>query len=350
MALPNHTLELTNNNQMPPALSLTGDEVIPAATDLTTKLPMSFTPVKMGDYVLGKYTYNLTNYLDTSGNTLTPLSDILLVDSGQTYKITIADLSNFVSPQITITGSGLATITNVNFNTKNVDVPIATVEECDAAVLDDVAVTPAGLEHYKSRLDTLEAELAALLYVPVHITSFTASPSLVEIGTSVMTITLNWAINKDITAQTVNSVSFDPTLRTTLVAGPISTDWTVNMSATDGTTTDTASTSVLFRNKRYWGVSPNTTLTNSEILALSQEFSTSRVKDVTYDASGGNYVYYAYPSSFGSLTAVKVGGLAFSDFSTTVINFTNASGHSSSYNLVRINNIQTGSNIQVHWE
>lgn len=349
MALPNQTLELTNSNQMPPVISLTGDEIIPAAENLTTKLPISFTSIKMGDYIFGNYTYRLNEF----AGTVTNLSNMLLVDNGQTYTITIGDLSNFISPQITITGSGLATVTTIGNSDKNVDVPKATVEECDAAERDDVAVTPLGLSHYKDRLDELEAELAALLYVPVDITSFTNNYNTLEIGQVVnTTITLTWAINKDVTVQTVNNGSLDPTLRTILVAAvpPISTDKTFTMSATDGQTTDSASTSIVFRNKRYWGVSPNTTLTNSEIIALSSEFSTSKTKDVTYNATGGNYVYYAYPSSFGNLSAVKVGGLSFSDYTTTVINFTNASGYSSSYNLIRINNIQTGSNIQVHWE
>lgn len=356
MAIPNQTLELTNSNQMPPTFGLTGDELFPAAENLTTKLPISVTSVRLGDYVLGKYTFNLTNYLDNVNNVLTPLSELLMYDNGQTYKIEISALSDLIAPNIILTGSGLAYVTQISDHEWNTNVPIATVPECDEAIRNDVAVTPLGLSHYKDRLDELEAEMAALLYKPVDITSFTATPSIVEIGQSVAVTSLNWAINKTITSQTINPGNLHPQFdnRSIAVGGPISTDYTWTLTATDGSSypgnTDTATASLVFRNKRYWGVSPNTTLTNSQIIALSSEFATSRVKDVIYDATGGRYVYYAYPVSFGNFTAVKVGGLAFSDYTVTVITFTNASGYISQYNLVRINNIQTGANIQVHWE
>lgn len=350
MALPDQTLELTNIVQMPRLDLLVGDELFPAANNATEKLPVSVTSETVGDYVLGKYVYNLTLFPAAS---LTGTTTLMLADTGQTYLTTINDLSGAITPTITITGSGLAYITDNGPSNKSIDVPKATIEECDAAVRDDVAVTPLGLSHYKARLDALEAQMAALLYKPVDITAFTSDYSVLEIGQVInTTVTLTWTLNKDITAQTVNHLNYDPTLRTMLVAAvpPITSDITFTMSATDGQTTDNASTSIYFRNKRYWGVSPNTTITDSEIIAMSSEFATSRIKDVIYNASGGRYIYYAYPASFGEFTAVKVGGLAFSDYTVTLRNFTNASGYTSQYNVVRINNIQTGSNIQVHWE
>lgn len=350
MALPDQTLELTNIVQMPRLDLLVGDELFPAANNATEKLPVSVTSETVGDYVLGKYVYNLTLFPAAS---LTGTTTLMLADTGQTYLTTINDLSGAITPTITITGSGLAYITDNGPSNKSIDVPKATIEECDAAVRDDVAVTPLGLSHYKARLDALEAQMAALLYKPVDITAFTSDYSVLEIGQVInTTVTLTWTLNKDITAQTVNHLNYDPTLRTMLVAAvpPITSDITFTMSATDGQTTDNASTSIYFRNKRYWGVSPNTTVTDSEIIAMNSEFATSRIKDVIYNASGGRYIYYAYPASFGEFTAVKVGGLAFSDYTVTLRNFTNASGYTSQYNVVRINNIQTGSNIQVHWE
>lgn len=348
MALPDQTLELTNSTQMPPLVALTGNEVIPAAADLSTKLPVSFTPVKMGDFVFGEYVFNLTTY----GDPVTTISNILLVDNGQTYTISVGDLSSAIVPSITLTGSGLAFVTSNGPADKTIDVPKATLVECDAAIRDDVAVTPAGLNNYKMRLAVLEAQMAALLYVPINITSFGASPNLVEIGTSVGSVMLNWALNKAATSISLTNYSgpaLAPTDTTATVNGPFSSDRSWQLTVTDGQTVKNATAQLQFRNKRYWGVSASPTLDNAGILALSSEFSTSRVKDVTYDASGGRYVYYAYPTSFGNLNAVTVGGLAFSDFTTTVVSFTNSSGYVSQYNLIRINNIQTGANIAVHW-
>ncbi|MCK9529364.1 MAG: hypothetical protein M0R77_02175 [Gammaproteobacteria bacterium] len=353
MALPDQTLELTNIVQMPRLDELLGDELLPAANNATEKLPVSITSESVGDYVLGKYVFNLTTFptANLNGNTT-----LMLADQGQTYLTSINDLSSAITPSITITGTGLAYVTDNGPADKTIDVPKATLEECDAAVRDDVAVTPAGLANYKARLDILEAQMAALLYKPMAITSFSASPNLVEIGSSVGSVTLNWSLNK--TAATLAMTNYTgtpltPSDTTATVNGPFSSDRSWTLTVSDGTAnagnTATSTASLQFRNKRYWGVSPNTTLTDSEIIALSSEFSTSKVKDVTYNATGGRYVYYAYPASFGTLNAVTVGGLAFSDFTTTVINFTNASGYASQYNLIRINNIQTGANIQVHW-
>lgn len=109
------------------------------------------------------------------------------------------------------------------------------------------------------------------------------------------------------------------------------------------------SRAVSFLPKRYWGVSPDATLSNSDILALSQEFSSSKGKSITYDCSGGNYFYWCYPASLGLPSGVTVGGLAFSDYTVTVQSLTNASGYTQDYNVVRCNSLQTGAAINVVW-
>lgn len=354
MATPDQTLELTNISQMPRLNVMVGEELIPIANNETDKLPMSLTSEVFGNYIFGSYVFNLNNYNPAN---LTSQSTLMLVDNGQTYLTSIEDISSQFTVTVTLNGTGLAFVTDNGPADKTVDVPKATIAECDAAVRDDVAVTPLGLSHYKARLDVLEAQMALLLYKPMDITTFSVAPNLVEIGTSVASVTLNWTLNKTATNITMTNYSgtpLTPSDTTAVANGPFTADRSWTLTATDGTAntgnTDSATVSLQFRNKRYWGVSPNTTLTGPEIIALSSEFATSRIKDVTYNATGGRYVYYAYPASFGNLNAVKVGGLAFSDYTTTVVSFTNASGYTSSYNLIRINNIQTGANIAVHWE
>lgn len=354
MATPDQTLELTNISQMPRLSVMVGDELFPIANNETDKLPRSLTAEVVGNYVFGAYVFNLNNY---NPSNLSGQSTLMLVDNGQTYLATIDDISAQFTATVTITGTGLAYITDNGPADKTIDVPKATIAECDAAVRDDVAVTPLGLSHYKARLDVLEAQMALLLYKPMAITTFSVAPNLVEIGTSVASVNLNWALNKtatNITLTNYTGTPLTPSDTTAIANGPFTADRSWTLTATDGTAnsgnTASSTVSLQFRNKRYWGVSPNTTLTGPEIIALSSEFATSRIKDVTYNATGGRYVYYAYPASFGNLNAVKVGGLAFSDYTTTVVSFTNASGFTSSYNLIRINNIQTGANIAVHWE
>lgn len=201
---------------------------------------------------------------------------------------------------------------------------------------------------------TVEAALNFLLYIPIQLL-LTNDQNTLEIGQTANEVTLTWTINKTVVSQSIdNGVgSIDPTLRTYQITIPspgLSTNRTYTLTVNDGTRNGSASTSVLFENKAYWGASALTSLTTSDILALSnQAFATSRQRSVTYNCSATAYPYYCYPAAWGAPSNVMVGGLAFSDFTATQQSFTNAHGHTSSYYVVRFNNIQTGANIAVTW-
>ncbi len=170
-----------------------------------------------------------------------------------------------------------------------------------------------------------------------------------EIGSTRATTTLTWTWNKTIQSQSLNQGigNLDPTLRTYTYESPISTDTTFTITGTDGTTQKSASTNLRFLPKRYWGVSAKTSLTDEEIIALSSELSTSRAQTRTFDCSGGKYFYFAIKTSYCNGIKFKVGGLSFSDMLVETRQFTNASGYTDSYNIYRVNNIQTGSAIVV---
>lgn len=192
--------------------------------------------------------------------------------------------------------------------------------------------------------------LDIIFYVPVDITSMTGG-GIFEIGSTVAEVTLNWAINKTVTSQSIsNGVgSIDPALRTLNIDGPWTTGQTWQLTASDGESSDQASQSISFLRKRYWGPSPETSLSDADIRNLAQEFATNNDKAVTYNCTGGQYPYFCYPVSFGPLTSVTVGGLAFSDYTQDVQSFTNASGHTEDYYVTRFNGIQTGAAIAVVW-
>lgn len=198
---------------------------------------------------------------------------------------------------------------------------------------------------------TVQEALDALLYVPVDITSFSSSVNTVELGITVQSVVLNWTINKLVTSLSItNGVGVvQPSSVSKTVTGPWTADQTWTINASDGKSSDAASVSLQFRQKRYWGTSASETLVDSQIIAFASEFATNRNRSVTYNATGGKYPYYCYPASFGLPTAVTVGGLVFSDFTVTTRAFVNASGYSSTYNIVRFNGIQTGANISVVW-
>lgn len=196
----------------------------------------------------------------------------------------------------------------------------------------------------------VQEALDAILYVAPRVNSFTNSANTVEIGSTVASVTLNWSFNKTMTSATLNGVAIDPTSTSTFIAGPFTANQSWTLTASDGTNTTSASTSVTFAQKRYWGASALESLDDAAIIGLgSSEFASNFDKAVSYDCTGGKYPYLAYPASFGTPKAVTVGGLAFSDFIVTIQDFTNTSGFVSSYYVLRLRNIQTGANIFVGW-
>lgn len=196
---------------------------------------------------------------------------------------------------------------------------------------------------------TIQQALDQLLYVAPSITSFTGGGTY-EIGQTINTVNLSWNINKSVISQSINNGigSIDPSLRTYVVSNAnLTSNTTYTLTVNDGQQSASRSTSVNFRYRRYWGVNASQTITNEQILQLSSEFATNRQQTRTFDCSGGKYFYLVIPTSFCSGISFKVGGLSFSDMNVQTIQFTNASGNTSSYNVYRPNNIQTGSAISV---
>jgi len=202
---------------------------------------------------------------------------------------------------------------------------------------------------------TVEAALNALFYVPVT-ASISNNINTVETGTAVTSVVLTWIINgsKPLTSQTIGGVAVTPlTLRTETISIPaglnnVNTSYT--LSATDGQTTATPSTSVAFLPKVYYGPSANATLTNAQILGLTgSTLAGSKGRTMTFNCTGGAYPYYCYPSSFGAPTTVTVGGLQFSDYTVNTQSVTNAQGYVQNYNVIKFNSLQNGANINVVW-
>ena len=106
----------------------------------------------------------------------------------------------------------------------------------------------------------------------------------------------------------------------------------------------TRSASYSFLSKKYFGVSPNTTLTNDEILALSGwAWANSRtMSESLFDCTGGRYPYYVIPASIYSGLEVWVGQFRNTDIVVTDQNVVNAQGYTVAYKVVRLNTIQYG--------
>lgn len=102
-----------------------------------------------------------------------------------------------------------------------------------------------------------------------------------------------------------------------------------------------ASASVAFSHRRYWGSSAEA---DADITTLTTELSNSKAKTIDFNCSGGKYFYYAYPKALGT-TTWKVGGLAFTGYQLTEKTITNEYGLPVTYYLYRSIEKQTGSAI-----
>lgn len=194
--------------------------------------------------------------------------------------------------------------------------------------------------------------------------------TLTEVGASISGVNLTWAYNQSDadpnTSQTLNQGigSITPlSTRSYNYTPTITTDTTFTITSIDSLRgSSSSSTSVLFRLRRYWGVTANAILTESDILSGSSDLITSSNpdNDITYDCTGGRYYWYAYPDSWGTLSTslTKVNGLSFSGWSdnssgqsTTgfTINVTNVFGHTELYRVYKVYNLQNGSSIPVNF-
>lgn len=194
----------------------------------------------------------------------------------------------------------------------------------------------------------LDAIWAKLDYVKPEITSFTMDPATTEyeVGQEVTEIDFAWTYNKDVTSQSLSDVSLtDEKDRSGKWTGSLKTTKTFTLSCGDGENSASATKTISFKNKIYWGSAAIPDEFNSAfILGLSKnQFATAKKGSYSLTVGSGEYGFIAFPSSFGNLATVWIGG-----FETTVencgsISFTNASGGVVTYSIYRTGRSGLGS-------
>lgn len=196
-------------------------------------------------------------------------------------------------------------------------------------------------------LDVKDA-LDILLYKPIAINNFSNSVGTIEKGNTITDVTFNWSVSKTPTTQIIGSgvgaVAVGTTNKT-ITGQAISADTSYTLSVSDGKTTPTSTTSVLFRSKRYWGTNANPNINDAQMLLLNKEFATTRSKSFILNGNG-EYIYFAYPESFGD-AVIKVNGLNNTAWTKTVRDFNNASGFTESYIIYNSDTVQNGINIEI---
>lgn len=182
--------------------------------------------------------------------------------------------------------------------------------------------------------------LAKVYYEEPKITSFTITPStdVYEIGTVIPadTIEFSWAVNKEIKSQALTDCTVAADDRYAVYGNELSNTKTFVLTVSDGEKAATASKKISFLNKGYWGSAAIPDEYNSEfILGLTNnKFISSNKGDYNFNVGAGEYGYFAVPSTM-KFTTIWVNGFQADVEEVATVSFTNASGHTSSYTVLK---------------
>lgn len=182
----------------------------------------------------------------------------------------------------------------------------------------------------------------------LNITSLRANPTNAEIGSTVASTILTWTISgSSPTYQAFNQSigSIGAVLRSYTNVASYSANRTYTLTATNITDSDTASVTVSFLNKVYWGPQAASSLNDAQIIALSSALASTfdQTRTITCAAE---YMYFAWPTSYGT-PQFTVNGLLNTAWTKVTRAFVNASGYSNGYDIYRSDNLLTGTYIVV---
>ena len=190
--------------------------------------------------------------------------------------------------------------------------------------------------------------LAKIYYEEPKITSFTMTPStdVYEIGTVIPanTIEFSWAVNKEIKSQALTDCTVAADDRSATYGAELTNTKTFVLTVSDGEKAATASKKISFLNKGYWGSSAIPNEYNSEfILGLTNnKFISSNKGDYNFNVGAGEYGYFAVPSTM-KFTTIWVNGFQADVEEVATVSFTNASGHTSTYTILKTSQSALGS-------
>jgi hypothetical protein len=118
---------------------------------------------------------------------------------------------------------------------------------------------------------------------------------------------------------------------------------TFTLSASKSAITDTATASFTWNPRGYYGASSVVVDTEAEVEALaSSGLQSSRARTFSVTAASGEYIWYAYPASFGAATFTVGGFEGGFDLVTSTLSITNANGVTQDYRLYRSTNPSLG--------
>ena len=175
-------------------------------------------------------------------------------------------------------------------------------------------------------------------YEPIKITSFSVSPTKVEMGGELEKATFKWAINKTPAKLTLNGAKTDPggSPLTMAFEPSITGNKTWTLIATDErAATASLSASVTFLNGVYYGAAALPDVIDSAFIqTLTKELSSTKKRTFTITVGAEKYFWYAVPTRLGECS-FKVGGFAGGVPLVSTLLFENASGYAENYYVYR---------------
>lgn len=168
--------------------------------------------------------------------------------------------------------------------------------------------------------------------------SMSPSTTTYEIGTTV-DVTFSWTFSKLPIEVEFNSASYPAaqlgSAKVTVEgSSPSTKTYTLYGKYQEGETV-TASRSLYFQNKRYYGAAAEPTTTNSDFIkSLTGEFATSREKSFLATCDKGKYIWYAYPKRFGT-ARMGMGSFQGGFESPRTVSVTNSKGYTEDYYVYR---------------
>ena len=197
--------------------------------------------------------------------------------------------------------------------------------------------------------DDYKQMLEDLAYVQIAVSTMSATNSSNEIGSTVTSTTVTWTLNKTPESLKIQfgseaEVDLEPTATSHSFSGKsVTTATVITLKATDERSyTATRTVTINFQPKVYWGVSTATSFEGTALLTLANSaLASSRARTFTVNADAGEYIVYAFPTSFGTPT-FNVGGFDGGFVKATTLEFENASGYTQSYDVWRSVNAGLG--------
>lgn len=249
---------------------------------------------------------------------------------GDGYLVTVTQTET-----VEIDGSAAAVLVVQELERVMVEVACGTIPRAGGCCLDDATV---------SAESTYSSEKIMELLYPFALLSFSLAPTTAEWGATVTEVSLNWSTNDTPKTIALNlGIGELPATTThfTHSGQSITGNRTYTLTVTRNAITKTASATLAFLNRVYWGVHPTPTIDPEIITGWANQLSGNRSRLITFDCSGGRYFHVAYPARMGN-ASFKINNLTYSDVTQQTVNITNSQGYTEPYLVYHCTIIQFG--------